>query len=179
MCGRALSLSMCVYIYIYLSLSLSPLSSPLLLSVSVSLSVSLSLSLSFYPFFLKKTLPAAEQSVSRGGILSNMAPPKKGQKGHQIPQVRGPDSPFPLGPESAFRFAHLICPKPLILWCFRLNPAQFRNGAKDAKNASCRKSYYLRLVWKRGFLYNRPFFSSNFWVGLFEALKAPSKPLIL
>ena len=97
---------------------------------------------------------------------------KKAGKGTRFPRFWVQIPLFPLGPESAFFFAPLISPKPLFL-CFGLIPAHFRNGAKNAKNAACRKCYYLMLVRRGGFLYNRPlhFFGPIFGLAVFEAWK--------
>ena len=53
------------------------------------------------------TLPAAERSISRGRILSNMTPAKSCLFGDQIPQVRGPNSPLRFRPRI---FTFFPCP---------------------------------------------------------------------
>ena len=103
------------------------------------------------------------------------------RKGTRLPGFWGQIPPLISVPKSLFFFDLQISPKPHFVLCFVLNPVHFRIRSKNAKNAFCRKSYYLRLDRRGGFWYNRPFFySSNCCVGLYEAFKAPSpsKPLI-
>ena len=137
------------------------------------------------PFFQKQknTFPAAERSVARGRILSNMTWPKTGYLGDQILLYLGPVSPLtPSVPISPFLTLNQFLRNLYFCAVSGVNRAIFEMAPKMPKTLLPESV----AIWCRfgggGFLYNRPpFFLVKFLVWAFSSLKPPRllKPLIL